>query len=246
MVGGIAAQSTLGNMLAGLQLAFSDALRLDDVVVVEDESGPHRGADPHLCGAAPVGRAAAVPAGVLLHHQSLRELDAPRKPHPWQRVSPGGLVDPGEEVRTELYRALRNNPLWDQKDWTLQVTDITPEGLVELRALMSAARLGERLRPALRHPRAPGDLLRDSPREPPAPARRDPRHADERGRDRTGGFYGCQGAVDGRRSLLAPAMRAVARIDPAAIRLFASHGSSGRLPAPRCSNTLTGTSRSSV
>ena len=32
VVAALAAQSTLGNIFAGLQLAFSDALRLDDVV----------------------------------------------------------------------------------------------------------------------------------------------------------------------------------------------------------------------
>jgi len=31
------AQSTLANLIAGLQVAFSDALRLDDVVIVEEE-----------------------------------------------------------------------------------------------------------------------------------------------------------------------------------------------------------------
>ena len=35
VVAALAAQSVLGNMLAGIQLAFSDAVRLDDVVVVE-------------------------------------------------------------------------------------------------------------------------------------------------------------------------------------------------------------------
>ena len=37
VVAGLAAQSTLSNLFAGLQLAFSDWLRLDDVVVVEGE-----------------------------------------------------------------------------------------------------------------------------------------------------------------------------------------------------------------
>jgi small-conductance mechanosensitive channel len=139
VVGGIAAQSTLGNMLAGLQLAFSDALRLDDVVVVEDEWGRIE--------------------ELTLTYVALRLWDERRLILPvsyfttnpfenWTRHESRILgsvylrVDwsiPVEEVRTELYRALRENPLWDQKDWTLQVTDITPEGLVELRALMSAA-----------------------------------------------------------------------------------------------------------
>ncbi|MDY7105318.1 MAG: mechanosensitive ion channel family protein [Actinomycetota bacterium] len=39
LVAGLAAQSTLSNVFAGLQLTFTDALRIDDVVVVEGEWG---------------------------------------------------------------------------------------------------------------------------------------------------------------------------------------------------------------
>lgn len=39
VVAALAAQSTLGNLFAGLQLAFSDAVRIDDVVIVEGEYG---------------------------------------------------------------------------------------------------------------------------------------------------------------------------------------------------------------
>ena len=39
VVAGLAAQSVLGNVFAGIQLAFSDAIRLDDAVIVEDEWG---------------------------------------------------------------------------------------------------------------------------------------------------------------------------------------------------------------
>lgn len=39
IVAGLAAQSVLGNMFAGLQLVFSDALRVDDVIVAEGEWG---------------------------------------------------------------------------------------------------------------------------------------------------------------------------------------------------------------
>jgi small-conductance mechanosensitive channel len=139
VVAGIAAQSTLGNMLAGLQLAFSDAIRLDDVVVVENEWGRIE--------------------ELTLTYVSLRLWDERRLILPvsyfttnpfenWTRHESRILgsvylrVDwsvPVEELRAELYRALRDNPLWDQKDWTLQVTDVTPNGLVEVRALMSAA-----------------------------------------------------------------------------------------------------------
>lgn len=39
LVAGLAAQATLGNLVAGIQLVFSDAIRVDDVVVVEGEWG---------------------------------------------------------------------------------------------------------------------------------------------------------------------------------------------------------------
>lgn len=39
IVAGLAAQSTLSNVFAGLTLAFSDALRIDDAIIVEEEWG---------------------------------------------------------------------------------------------------------------------------------------------------------------------------------------------------------------
>jgi hypothetical protein len=46
---------------------------------------------------------------------------------------------PVSDLRTELHAFLSDHPLWDRRDWVLQVTDILPNGLVQLRALMSAA-----------------------------------------------------------------------------------------------------------
>ncbi|GAA2895159.1 mechanosensitive ion channel [Streptosporangium fragile] len=139
VVVGIAAQSTLGNMLAGLQLAFSDALRLDDVVVVKGEWG--RIEELSLTYVVlrlwderrlvlPVSHFASNPFENWTRHSS-RVIG-----HVYLRVD---WSVPVEELRTELYRVLREHPLWDQKDWTLQVTDTLPNGLLELRALMSAA-----------------------------------------------------------------------------------------------------------
>ncbi|MEU8395465.1 mechanosensitive ion channel domain-containing protein [Nonomuraea sp. NPDC048892] len=136
---GIAAQPTIGNVLAGLQLAFSDALRLDDVVVVEKEWGRIE--------------------ELTLTYVVLRLWDERRLVLPvsyftqnpfenWTRHGSRVLavvylrVDwavPVPKLRDALYEFLQGNPLWDQKDWTLQVTDVLPNGLVELRALMSAA-----------------------------------------------------------------------------------------------------------
>ncbi|MBB2911447.1 small-conductance mechanosensitive channel [Streptosporangium becharense] len=139
VVVGIAAQATLGNMLAGLQLAFSDALRLDDVVVVKGEWG--RIEELSLTYVVlrlwderrlilPVSHFTANPFENWTRHSS-RVIG-----HVYFRVD---WSVPVEELRAELYQALRAHPLWDQKDWTLQVTDTLPSGLLELRALMSAA-----------------------------------------------------------------------------------------------------------
>ncbi|MEV0586461.1 mechanosensitive ion channel domain-containing protein [Nonomuraea sp. NPDC050310] len=136
---GIAAQSTIGNLLAGLQLAFSDALRLDDVVVVNNEWGRIE--------------------ELTLTYVVVRSWDERRLVFPvsyftqnpfenWTRHGSRVIghvylrVDwsvPVKELREELHRFIQDHPLWDQTDWTLQVTDILPNGLVELRALMSAA-----------------------------------------------------------------------------------------------------------
>ena len=39
VIAGLAAQSTLGNVFAGIQLALTDAIRVDDIVVVGKEQG---------------------------------------------------------------------------------------------------------------------------------------------------------------------------------------------------------------
>ncbi|TDD92546.1 mechanosensitive ion channel [Actinomadura darangshiensis] len=139
LVVGIAARPALGNLLAGLQLAFSDALRLDDVVVTQGTWGRVE--------------------ELTLSYVVLQLWDDRRMIFPvshfteqpfenWTRHSSRLLgsvelhVDwtvPVEELRAELYAALRENPLWDRREWMLQVVDVLPNGVVKLRALMSAA-----------------------------------------------------------------------------------------------------------
>ncbi|MFC4909183.1 mechanosensitive ion channel family protein [Actinomadura gamaensis] len=139
LVVGIAARPTLGNLLAGLQLAFSDALRLDDVVVVQGQWG--RIEELTL-------------SYVVVCLWDERRLILPvsyfiEQPFEnWTRHTSRVIgavilnVDwnvPVEELRTVLHDFLREHPLWDQRDWVLQITDSLPNGLVEMRALMSAA-----------------------------------------------------------------------------------------------------------
>lgn len=134
---GLAAQKTLGNLIAGLQIAFTQPIRIDDVVIVEGEWG--RIEDITL-------------TYVVVKIWDLRRLVVPITyfvEHPfqnWTRISADLLgavllhVDytvPLEAVRAELQRILDATELWDRKVGLLQVTDAT-DRTVELRALVSA------------------------------------------------------------------------------------------------------------
>jgi small-conductance mechanosensitive channel len=137
LVVGLAAKSTLGNLLAGIQIAVSQPIRLDDVVIVEGEWGWIE---------------EIALTYVVVRIWDLRRLVLPisyfiEKPFQnWTRVSANLLgtvylymdyTVPVEEVRRELKRILEASPLWDRKAWTLQVTDATDRAVV-VRALMSA------------------------------------------------------------------------------------------------------------
>lgn len=135
---GFAAQKTLGNFIAGIQLAFTQPIRVDDVLVVEGEWG--RVEEITL-------------TYVVLKIWDLRRLILPisyflDKPFQnWTRASSDILgtvflyVDytvPVEALRQELTRILKESKRWDGKVNSLQVTDTTEHSL-QLRALMSAA-----------------------------------------------------------------------------------------------------------
>ncbi len=135
---GFAAQKALGNVLAGIQIAFAQPIRIDDVVIVENEWG--RIEEIAL-------------TYVVVRIWDLRRLVVPisyfiEKPFQnWTRVSADLLchvslfVDytvPVDAVREELTRILEKSPHWDKKVNVLQVVNAT-ERSVEIRALMSAA-----------------------------------------------------------------------------------------------------------
>jgi small-conductance mechanosensitive channel len=134
---GIAAQKTLGNVLAGIQLAVSQPIRLEDAVVVEGEWGWIEEITLTY---------------VVIRIWDLRRLIVPisyfiEKPFEnWTRTSADliGTVFlytdytvPVEEVRQELTRILEKSKNWDKKVNVLQVTDMK-EHTVELRILASA------------------------------------------------------------------------------------------------------------
>jgi len=139
IVVGMAAQRTISTFIAGLQIAFTQPIRVDDVVIVENEWG--RIEEITL-------------TYVVVKIWDLRRLIVPityfiEKPFQnWTRVSADILgtifiyVDytvPIDSVREELGRIVKNSSnLWDGKVCVLQVTN-TSERTVELRALVSAA-----------------------------------------------------------------------------------------------------------
>ena len=138
---GFAAQKSIANLLAGLQLAFSQPIRIDDVLIVEGEWG--RVEDITF-------------TYVVLGLWDQRRLIVPlnyfiEKPFQnWTRSTSQLLgtvfiyVDytlPVAAVRTELQRLVAQNPLWDKRVCVLQVTD-SKERTMELRALVSAADSG--------------------------------------------------------------------------------------------------------
>jgi small-conductance mechanosensitive channel len=135
---GFAAQKTLGNIIAGIQIALAQPIRLDDVVIVENEWGWIEEITLTY---------------VVIRVWDLRRLIIPisyfvEKPFQnWTRTSADLLGSvyiytdytiPVGEMRSELTRIVENNPLWDKKVNTLQVTNAT-ETTIELRALMSAS-----------------------------------------------------------------------------------------------------------
>ncbi|MEV4727323.1 mechanosensitive ion channel family protein [Micromonospora humida] len=141
VVAALAAQSLLGNVIAGLQLAFSDAVRLDDVVVVEGEWG--RIEELTL-------------SYVVVQIWDDRRLILPTSYFTstpfqnWTRTEAAVLgtaefhLDwsvPVQTMREELRRLVESTDLWDGRVCVLQVTDATG-GAIKVRALVSAADAG--------------------------------------------------------------------------------------------------------
>jgi small-conductance mechanosensitive channel len=137
IVAGLAAQSTLANVFAGVQLAFSDAIRVDDVVIVEKEWG--RIEEITL-------------TYVVVHIWDDRRLVLPSTYFTstpfenWTRSSSELLgsveidldwrVSP-VAMRAELDKILKRTDIWDGRASVLQVTDATG-GFVRVRILVTA------------------------------------------------------------------------------------------------------------
>lgn len=138
---GAAAQPALKNLIAGIQLAFTEPIRIDDVVIVNGEWG--RIEDIRL-------------TYVVVKIWDERRLVVPVSKfleeifQNWTRSSAQLLgtsflhVDPATDVarlRGKLGEIVKDNPNWDGRVVGLQVTDLTADTM-ELRALTSSADAG--------------------------------------------------------------------------------------------------------
>lgn len=137
IVAGLAAQSILGNLIAGVQLAFTDAIRVGDVVVVEGEWG-HIG-EINL-------------SYVVVYIWDERRLVLPchyftsRPFETWTRRSDKVLgvvlmdLDwrvPMAEVREKFREIVENSPAWDGRSAGVVVTG-SQGGLVTVRFTVSS------------------------------------------------------------------------------------------------------------
>lgn len=137
LVLGIAAQPVLSNLIAGIQIALTQPIRLDDVVIVEGEWGRIE---------------EILTTYVVVRIWDQRRLVVPLSyfiDHPfenWTRRTAdllGTVVIhcdyrvPVDAVRRELGRILEETELWDGEAWALQVVDADDRS-IRLRALMSA------------------------------------------------------------------------------------------------------------
>jgi small-conductance mechanosensitive channel len=142
IVVGMAMKNTLSSLIAGIQIAFTQPIRLEDVVVVEGEWGWIEEIEMTY---------------VVVRLWDLRRLILPLSyflEHPfqnWTRRSADLLgsvflyVDytvPIEELRTELRRIVGLTDKWKGEVCVVQMTDADPQ-TVQLRALVDARNSGD-------------------------------------------------------------------------------------------------------
>ena len=135
---GFAAQRSLGNLFAGLQIAFTQPIRIDDFIVVEGEAGLVEEITLTY---------------VVLNIWDQRRLilpinyfiERPFQNHTRKSSELLGTVHlhldysaPVDEIRKEFTRLIESSPLWDKRAAAIHVTNNT-ENTIEIRALISAA-----------------------------------------------------------------------------------------------------------
>lgn len=139
---GFAAQKSLGNLLAGFQIAFTQPIRIDDVLIVEGEWGKVEEINLTY---------------VVVNIWDKRRLVLPiqyfiETPFQnWTRTTAEILgtvfiytdfTVPVDKLREKLSELLKAHPLWDGQVDVMQVTDLK-EQTMEIRCLMSCRNAGE-------------------------------------------------------------------------------------------------------
>jgi small-conductance mechanosensitive channel len=139
IIAGLAAQTTLGNVFSGLQIAFTDALRVGDIV----ELGDHWGRIESITLTYVVLR---IWDGTSLIVPSTFFTTTPFRNWTHAGAQVIGQVElavdwtvPVDEVRSELQRIVQNTPLWDGRSADLTVERADGPTVV-LRATVSCAR----------------------------------------------------------------------------------------------------------
>jgi small-conductance mechanosensitive channel len=142
LIVGVAMKPSLSSLLAGIQIALTEPIRIDDVVVVEDEWGWIEEIQTTY---------------VVVRLWDLRRLILPlsyfiEKPFQnWTRSSANLLANvtlwidytaPVEELRQELTRILKSTNKWRGQVNNLQVTDASDHA-IQIRAVMDAADSGQ-------------------------------------------------------------------------------------------------------
>ena len=143
VIAGLAAQQTLGNVFAGLQLAFTDAIRVGDVVVAGEKKETGSVEEITL-------------SYVVVRIWDERRLIIPcryftQTPFEnWTRRAAAqlGTVElkldwsaPMTLIRTKVEQLLTSTDLWDGRTWGVQITD-SDEYTVTVRVLVSAKNSG--------------------------------------------------------------------------------------------------------
>jgi small-conductance mechanosensitive channel len=134
----LAARPTIENLVAGFQIALTDAIRIEDAVVAENEWGHIEEINTtYVVVRTWDERRLILPISYFINHPFQN----------WTRRTSDLLAYvylnldyrmPVEPLRQEFGRILEGSPLWDRRVCALQVTDAS-EHTIQIRALASAA-----------------------------------------------------------------------------------------------------------
>lgn len=137
VVAGIAAKPTVTNVVAGLQLAISQPIRVDDVVVIEGHWGRiEQIALTYVVVKVWDLRRLVIPIAYFVENPFENWTRSTADILGWAHIE----VDfgaPVDEIRQEFHRILSQSPDWDGNVWVLQVTGVGPTTM-QLRCLMSS------------------------------------------------------------------------------------------------------------